>query len=162
MWLALVVVLVATVCGLALGLLVHWRGGTERPRRPGATSASLDPAELHDVAALLDSADRDARRNRDQVLVARVRPLVDKRVPLSVVEPVPGLQTVRLRFADGTALVGYGERAGDAGVLASMVLKQPVWVGSFTTDLAGTHLRFPRAGNNKPVAFVVTGLDQPE
>ncbi len=77
-------------------------------------------------------------------------------------EPVAGLQTVRIRFADGTAVTGHGETAGDAGVLAAMLRRQAVFLAACELDAGGTHLRFARAGRRKLVSFVATGFDQPD
>ena len=81
---------------------------------------------------------------------------------MRVVEPVAGLQTVRIRFADGTAVTGHGETAGDAGVLAAMLRRQAVFLASCELDAGGTHLRFACAGRRKLVSFVATGFDQPD
>ena len=99
---------------------------------------------------------------RDELLARRLRPLIAKRVPARVVEPVRGLHTVRIRFADGTAVTGHGETPGDAGVLAAMLRRQAVFLAACEVDADGTHLRFARAGRSKLVSFVATGFDQPE
>ena len=93
--------------------------------------------------------------------MARLRPLVDRRVPVRVVEAVPTRQVVRIRFADGTTVVGRGEVAGDAGVLASLARQQSVWPGSLTTDASGAHVVFSWSGG-RCVTLLVTGLDQPD
>ena len=162
MWLAVAVLAVAVACGLALGLVVRMRSGGARAPRPRPIGATLDPAELRDVASRLDALDPDEVRQRDELLARRLRPLIAKRVPARVVEPVRGLHTVRIRFADGTAVTGHGETPGDAGVLAAMLRRQAVFLAACEVDADGTHLRFARAGRSKLVSFVATGFDQPE
>ena len=122
----------------------------------------LDPLDVADIEARWEAFDADEHRRRDELLVSRLRPLVDRRVPVRVVEPVPGLQSVRIRFADGTAVMGRGDAAGDAGVLASLIRDQSVWPGSCSTDSTGTHLVFDWSGGRRHVSMLVTGLDQPD
>lgn len=164
MWVALAAVALLLAGGWARLLSARRRGRWAEPTPPPAAEAMLDPADLDDVAARMQAVDTTEVRGRHELLASRLRPLIDKRVPLRVVEPVPGLQSVRVRFADGTALVGHGESPGDAGVLASALgRRQAVWVGSWATDERGTHLRFVlSADRQRRLVFVVTGLDQPD
>ena len=76
------------------------------------------------------------------MLLAHLQPLVARKVPVRGVEPVPELRTVRVRFADGTAVVVRGEVAGDAGVLASVLRDHTVLPSACSTDAAGTRLVF--------------------
>jgi hypothetical protein len=161
-WTAIAVVVVAAACGLVLALVVRWRAGMIGRRPLRSATSTLDPTDLLDVASRLAALDVGEVRQRDELVARRLRPLIDKRVPLRVVEPVPGLRTVRIRFADGTAVMGHGEAAGDAGVLAAMLLRQAVFVRSCDLEVDGTHLRFQRVGRRRLVSFVVTGFDQPD
>jgi hypothetical protein len=159
----LLVVAAAAVIAVAVFAYVARRAPERTPAAPvGDALPDLDPADVADLQARFDSIDVGQVRRRDELLVSRLRPLVDKRVPVRVVEPVPELHSMRIRFADGTAVIGHGERAGDAGLLASMIRGQSVWPGAYSTDAAGTHLRFDSSRRRTCVSVVVTGLDQPD
>lgn len=161
MW--LVVLGVAVASGGALALMVHRRKRDQRwePAATGLRSA-LDPRDLADVAARFDAVESDVARRRGELLASRLRPLIDKRVPVRMVEPVPQLGTLRIRFADGTAVMGRGDAAGDAGVLAKLIRERSVWPGSCSTDERGTHLVFAWSGSRKRLSVLVSGLDQPD
>ena len=157
MWVGIIVAFAGGVLSyLAIGHLGR-RTPTARPAEP-----SLDPADLAELEGRWQLVDEDHHRRRAELLCSRLRPLVDRRVPVRVVEPIPALRVVRIRFADGTAVVGRGEVAGDAGVLAALVRTKSVWPGSFRTDADGTHLRFDWSGGRRHMSVLVTGLDQPD
>ena len=154
------------VCALVCGLMARARRQRQErapePTTPGdaVLEQLIDPGDVAELEARWHALDADHRR-LNEVLVARLRPLVDRRVPVRVVEPVPARQVVRIRFADGTTVVGRGEVAGDAGVLASLARQQSVWPGSLTTDASGAHVVFSWSGG-RCVTVLVTGLDQPD
>ncbi len=160
MW--LVVLAVAVTSGAALALMVHWRRRDQRGEPTTQERTELDPRDLADVAARFGAVESDVARRRAELLASRLRPLVDKRVPVRLVEPVPQLGTVRIRFADGTAVMGRGDVAGDAGVLAKLIRERSVWPGSCSTDERGTHLVFAWSGSRKRLSVLVSGLDQPD
>ena len=163
MWLA--VLAVAAASGLLLWLIVRRRAPDQRwtGRLPvPGLAQTLDPLDLAEVASRLDAVESDVLRQRDELLASRLRPLVDKRVPVRLVEPVPQLGAVRIRFADGTAVMGHGDAAGDAGVLAKLIRERSVWPGACSTDERGTHLIFAWSGGRKHLSVLVSGLDQPE
>ena len=153
------------VCVLVRRLMVRARrrpsAGHPLPPQEALLEPLIDPEDVAEIESRWDALDATHRRRRDELLLARLRPLVDRRVPVRVVEPIPTRQVVRIRFADGTAVVGRGEVAGDTGVLASLIRKQSVWPGSCTTDAAGTHVVFAWSGG-RCVTVLVTGLDQPD
>jgi hypothetical protein len=151
------------VCVLVFRLMARRR---QEPRRPAPTHEPaleqlIAPHDVAELEARWGSLDADHRRRCDELLMSRLRPLVNRRVPVRVVEPIPARRVVRIRFADGTAVVGRGEVAGDTGVLMSLVSKQSVWPGSFTTDDAGAHVVFSWSGG-RCMTVLVTGLDQPD
>ena len=154
------------VCALVCGLMARARRQREQrapePTTPGGAVLEqlIDPGDVAELEARWHALDADHRR-LNEILVARLRPLVDRRVPVRVVEAVPTRQVVRIRFADGTTVVGRGEVAGDAGVLASLARQQSVWPGSLTTDASGAHVVFSWSGG-RCVTLLVTGLDQPD
>lgn len=157
---------VIAVCALVCGLMARAHRHREQ-RAPGPTTPSgavleqlIDPGDVAELEARWHALDADHRR-LNELLVARLRPLVDRRVPVRVVEPIPTRHVVRIRFADGTAVVGRGEIAGDAGVLASLARQQSVWPRSLTTDASGAHVVFSWSGG-RCVTVLVTGLDQPD
>ena len=153
----------ALVCGLLARARRHRVASTPEPAtsREMALEQLIDPGDVAELEARWQELDADHRR-LNELLVARLRPLVDRRVPVRVVEAIPARQVVRIRFADGTAVVGRGEVAGDAGVLASLARQQSVWPGSLTTDASGAHVVFSWSGGRRCVTVLVTGLDQPD
>lgn len=154
------VVVIAVVSGVVLWAVLTQRSA--RLARPAAPAGPLDPSDLAELEARWGALEADHARRRDELLVARLRPLVARRVPVRVVEAVPERQVVRIRFADGTSVVGRGEAAGDAGVLAARVKAHSVFPGACSSDEAGTHLVLDWLGAHHPVSMLVTGLDQPD
>jgi hypothetical protein len=122
----------------------------------------VDPSDVADLGARFGDIDVEHAAARDALLLAHLQPLVSRRVPVRCVEPVPELRIVRVRFADGTAVVVRGEMAGDAGVLASVVRDHAVLPSACSTDAAGTRLVFDWSGGRGHVSMRVAGLDQPD
>ena len=87
--------------------------------------------------------------------------LVDRGVPVRAVEVAPGLQAIRLRFADGTAVLVRGWVPGDAGLLARWVRACSVVPVACSVRARGTQLEFSVEGQPNRLALRVTGLDQP-
>ena len=158
---ALILLAALVAGGLTMALLAR-RHTVPRPVSDDPAAATLDPDDVRELESRLDALDLDEAPRRDELLAVHLRPLIAKRVPVRVVEAVPELHTVRIRFADGTAVMGHGEAAGDAGVLAKLVRHQSVFVGACDRDLDGTHLRFRGTNDVRLVSFVVTGFDQPD
>jgi hypothetical protein len=155
---------VLTLClvvGLVVGALVTWRAGREPAQAP-SEPPGIDPTDLADIDVRFGDVDATHIATRDAVLLAHLQPLVTRKVPVRCVEAVPDLRTVRVRFADGTAVVGHGEVAGDAGILASVVRDHAVLPSACSTDAAGTRLVFDWSGGRGHVAMRVAGLDQPD
>ncbi len=153
-----------TVClivGVTVWSLVSARAAT-RPAPVEPELPGVDPSDLADLGARFGDIDVEHAAARDALLLAHLQPLVSRRVPVRCVEPVPELRTVRVRFADGTAVVVRGEVAGDAGVLASVVRDHAVLPSACSADAAGTRLVFDWSGGRCHVAMRVAGLDQPD
>jgi hypothetical protein len=155
---------VLTAC-LVAGLVV-WALVGRRATAGGRASESelpgVDPRDLADIGERFGDIDAEHAASRDAVLLAHLRPLVTRRVPVRCIEAVPDLHTVRVRFADGTAVVGRGEVAGDAGILASVLRDHAVLASACSTDAAGTRLVLDWSGGRGHIAMRVAGLDQPE
>jgi hypothetical protein len=153
------VVLAALILGLVVWAVVSRRRPEEtvEPELPG-----VDPQEVADVEARFGNVDAENRRSHDAVLLAHLQPLVTRKVPVRCIEPVPDLHIVRVRFADGTAVVVRGEVAGDAGIVASVLRDHAVWPSACSTDAAGTRLVLDWSGGRNHVAMRVAGLDQPD
>ncbi len=119
-----------------------WRARTSGPTAPRATvgEEDADPGDVAELDRRLAAIDAEHRRERDRQLVARLRPLIERQVPVRCVEPVRSLRAARLRFADGTAVLVRGELAGDVGVLAAWTMRQTVLPRRCSTDQDGTHL----------------------
>jgi hypothetical protein len=159
---ALIILAALVVGGLTMALLARRQTTAQLRVSDDPAAATLDPDDVRELESRLDALDLDEAPRRDELLAVHLRPLIAKRVPVRVVEAVPELHTVRIRFADGTAVMGHGEAAGDAGVLAGLVRAQSVYVGACDRELDGTHLRFRGTDDVRLVSFVVTGFDQPD
>lgn len=162
----MVVAIVAIVLVVALG---WW--AVRRARRPPTPVAAppvldgesvVDPADLADLDARFGGVELLDAGRREALLEARLRPVVQRRVPVRTIEPVPGLHISRLRFADGTAVVVRGFAPGDVGILASVLRRHSVLPGAFSTDARGTHVDFDWSGGRRTISLLVTGLDQPD
>jgi hypothetical protein len=127
----------------------------------GSDGEGLRPADIAEIAARLASVDAAAATARDAALARRLRPLVERRVPLRQVEAVRELGASRLRFADGTALVVRGAVAGDVGVLATWVRSTSVPVSACHHREDGVWLVFAPPRGRRRLSVLVTGLDQP-
>jgi hypothetical protein len=106
------------------------------------------------------AVDAEDRRHRDDRLAARLSLVVERRVPLRVVEAVPGLRAARIRFADGTAVLARGFTPGDIGVLASWVRARSVVAVACRAGTAGVQLVFRAPGSRHGLAVGVIGFDQ--
>ena len=144
-----------------------WRRDSLRPqprrdgRRPDVPEPDLDPADTADLDLLFARAD-DATSTRDDVVATRLDVVRRRAVPVRVVEPVPSLGASRVRFADGTAVIGHGVVAGDMGVLVAAVRDHAVHVESCRREPDGMHVLFAWPGARAVLGVVVTGLDQPD
>jgi hypothetical protein len=153
------IVLAALILGLVVWAVVSRRApeAASEPELPG-----VDPQEVADIDARLGDIDNEHRVSRDAVLLAHLQPLVTRKVPVRCVEPVPDLHIVRVRFADGTAVVVRGEVAGDAGIVASVLRDHAVLPSACSSDASGTRLVLDWSGGRNHVAMRVAGLDQPD
>ena len=135
-----------------------------RRRRRARTGSEVEGVEPTDVAELADrfaSVDAEEAGTRDARLVARLRPLVERRVPLRQVEAAWSVSATRLLFADGTAVVVRGAVAGDVGVLAMWVRATSVPVTGCERRDGGVELVFTQPRGRRRLSVLVTGLDQP-
>ena len=121
----------------------------------------MQPTDVAELAARFASVDAEEADARDARLVRRLRPLVERRVPLRQVEAVWGLAATRLLFADGTAVVVRGVIAGDVGVLAMWVRATSVPVTGCVHGDRGVELVFTQPRGRRRLSVLVTGLDQP-
>ena len=144
-----------------------WRRESLRPkprrdgRRPRGPDPVLDPADASDLDRRFALVD-DAVSTRDDIVASRLEVVRRRAVPVRVVEPVPSLGASRVRFADGTAVIGHGVVAGDMGVLVAAVRDHAVHVESCRREPDGMHVLFAWPGARAVLGVVVTGLDQPE
>jgi hypothetical protein len=148
-----------------------WRRVSLRPRRdrrrPGGPEpdvdldVDVDPADAADLDRRFARAD-DASRTRDDVVASRLEVVRRRVVPVRLVEPVPGLGASRVRFADGTTVIGHGVAAGDMGVLVAAVRHHAVHVESCRRQPDGMHVQLAWPGAPGGLGVVVTGLDQPD
>ena len=156
------VLAVALAVGVTVWALCYARA-RRAPREAADTEIpGIDPSDLDELGARLSGVEAEHIAQRNAVLQAHLEPLVQRRVPVRSIEPVPALHTVRIRFADGTAVVVRGEVAGDAGVLASVLRDHSVLPGACSTDANGTRLVFDWSGGSRHLAMRVAGLDQPD
>jgi hypothetical protein len=160
-----------TVFGVVASLFAvgiwWWRHDSLRqpPRRdgppPGVADPDLDPADAAELDRRFALA-HDAASTRDDVVATRLEVVRRRAVPVRLVEPVPGLGASRVRFADGTAVIGHGVVAGDMGVLVAAVREHAVHVESCRREPDGMHVLFAWRGAPSGLGVVVTGLDQPD
>lgn len=161
----------SAVLGLAASMVAGaiwwwWRQQSTRPaprpELPPPPEPDLDPGDAADLdrrfAALVEA---DARARND-VVAFRLDLVRRRAVPVRVVEPVRSLGASRVRFADGTTVIGHGVIAGDMGVLVAAVRHHAVHVASCQRQADGMHVVFRWPGASSGLAVVVTGLDQPD
>jgi hypothetical protein len=136
-----------------------------RPDVPGAADpldVPVEDGEQAEMTARFDAVALQYESDRDRLVRSRLAPVVSRRIPVRVIEPLADRGATRVRFADGTAVTVRGEMAGDAGVLAAAVRGQGVVLGSCTTRADGTHVVFDWSGGRRHISMRVTGLDQPD
>lgn len=114
---------------------------------------ALDEDLLADIAL-------EFERQRRALLLERLQVLQRRRVPLRVLRAAPVAGTVRLGFADGTALLVRAEGRGDALAAALLLRRQAVRVGRHWVDVQGPVARLCWVGQSLDVR--VLGLDQPD
>jgi hypothetical protein len=161
---------VIAIVAIGLVLALGWwalsrarRSAAPTPPSPAPDGESVvDPADLADLDARFGGVELLDAGRRHALLEAHLRPVVQRRVPVRTIEPVPGLHISRLRFADGTAIVVRGFAPGDVGILASVIRKHSVLPGACATDARGTHVDFDWSGGRRTMSLLVTGLDQPD
>lgn len=137
----------------------------ERPMgsaRNFAAELGVDPDDAAELDARFAAATSDDTTWRDDVVAARMAPLVRRRVPMRMLEPLPERGAIRIRFADGTTIVAHGTHGGDLGVLAAVMRDRSVRVSSWARADDGLHLALDWPGRRKQLDLVVTGLDQPD
>jgi hypothetical protein len=139
-----------------------FRGRRPTAEAPARDPSGLDPVDLADIDQRLAAVHRDAAHDRDLRLAVLLHRLVDKGVPLRVVEPVPSLRTARMRFADGTAVLVRGDVRGDVAVLAGWMRDGSIVPTACSTRGDGTHLVLRSRCHAHPVSVRVTGMDQPD
>lgn len=154
----------AAVAVVALGLAVwQWRQARGR-RRAGAASADAPGPVDADLQERLSAVDREGAEAVREIVERRLRVLHRRRVPLRALRAVAGMQTARLGFADGTALLATPYRPGDLLDVAAHLRGGHVLVASWRPDDR------PEAGRGRLVVeltwpggrteLVVSGLDQ--
>ncbi len=170
----MVVALLVTIVVLA-GAAAAWRHGHQPETRHAAPAGhpagpldgqdGLDPGDVADLDDRFRLVSGEERLLQQTLLQSRVQPLVTRRVPVRGVEALPELRTVRVRFADGTAIVANGEIAGDAARLALLVRHDQHVVASSCSAAPdgkeGMRVVFAWSGERHHIALRVSGLDQP-
>ena len=122
----------------------------------------LDASDLAELEHRLAAVDDELSSMLGARLVARLAPLIARRIPARVVETVPGLPRARVRFADGTAVLVHGVRPGDVGVLAAWLHQGSVVPSRCTLAGDGARLELLAPGRRARVCVCVDGLDQPD
>jgi len=168
-----VVLVVAAVAAYVVTRAVRGGERVMSPPAPPQSSASVssastarelgvDPDDAAELDARFAAASEDVATSRDEIVAARMAPVVRRRVPVRVLEPMPARGTTRIRFADGTTILARGAMAGDLGVLAAVMREHSVRVTSCARAPDGLHLALDWTGRSRPLDLVVTGLDQPD
>jgi hypothetical protein len=124
----------------------------------------LDPVDLAELDERFAVVGDEERLLQQALLRVRVEPLVERRVPVRAVEALSELRIVRVRFADGTALVVRGVTPGDAGRLAMLIRRHRVVPCSCTPEPdgeQGMRVVFGWESDRHHLALRVSGLDQP-
>jgi len=156
-------VAVVVVSAVVAFLLVR-RARRRRPPRGVMSwepSRDIDPLDEYDLDERFAAIAADRLDEQGELIAAHVTPVVRRGVPVRRVEPVAGLRSSRLHFADGTSLLARGEVAGDVAVLAQALQRHRVAPASCVRAPDGVHVHF-QWGVRRGVGVVVTGLDQPE
>ena len=83
---------------------------------------TVEPDDMAELTALLDAVALEHAERLASRLVALLALVVRRRVPVRLVEPGPVDHLVRIRFADGTAVLARGRQPGALGLLAVDVL----------------------------------------
>jgi hypothetical protein len=154
------VVLVAVVTGLGLAVVALVVLTRPRWRPPTGGAGLLDPFDVAELADRFDAVHAEHARGQQALLQARLEPLVTRQVPVRRVEAIAELRSVRVRFADGTAVMVRGEVPGDAGVLAAVIRRHEVVPSSWSTGPRGTRVVFDWSNGRRHLAMLVSGLDQ--
>ena len=144
--------------------ITTWRA-RQRHRRCGGAGGQVelvgvDGADLAELSGRLAAVEAEFGSERDAHVAIRLQPLVDRRVPVRVVEAVPSLHAARIRFADGTAVFVQGFVPGDVAVLARRVRERTVLPVACSTTIDGTQLSFRSSTRARDVRVRVTGVDQ--
>jgi hypothetical protein len=122
----------------------------------------FDPVDRAELEALLASVERDGRGDQGAQLSVGLHDVIARHVPLRTVEANWALRAVRLRFADGTAVLLSGARPGAFGVLASRVRQGSVCLLGCRPDPAGTTLVFDGPRGREILLVGAASLDQPD
>jgi hypothetical protein len=134
----------------------------QRFRRTRQTAdAGLHELDTGEMTIRLAAIDQEESRIRARCLEEAVRPLVERQVPARHVDVADGIGAIRLRFADGTALLARGRSPGDIGVLVAMMRERSIVPTTCATDTDGTTVTLSAAGSRRRVAIRIVGLDQP-
>ncbi|MEO6122308.1 MAG: hypothetical protein ABIR32_01265 [Ilumatobacteraceae bacterium] len=132
-----------------------------------ATNDRLDPAETASIGAALESIGHAHTETRNRRLTMLVGQLIDRRVPVRVIELVAGHAEARVRFADGTTIRACGTTDGDLGLLAGVIREGSVTPALCAADRDGVHIVFDRTarqviGPPRRLSIRVIGIDQPD
>jgi hypothetical protein len=139
----------------------HRYGRRRRTSPAFDEEAALAPGDLAELDDLFAAVEAEQSGARDARVALQLSTLVDRGVPVRAVEVAPGLQAIRLRFADGTVVLVRGWVPGDAGLLARWVRACSVVPVACSVGARGTQLEFSVEGQPNRLALRVTGLDQP-
>jgi hypothetical protein len=158
---------VLAVVALSVGVVAAaaaYAARTRRRRRPGPPSCEsmFDPVDRAELEALLASVEREGRRDQGSRLSVGLHDVIARHVPLRSVEASWELRAVRLRFADGTAVLLSGARPGAFGQLASSVRQGSVCLRGCRPDPAGTTLVFDGPRGQEILLVGAASLDQPD
>jgi hypothetical protein len=145
------------VSGAAVRVWRRWPSRRRAESPPAASWPALDPVDIVEMGARLAAIDRG---KPPLGLQLRLRPLVDRSVPVRYIATTSYVRTCRVRFADGTTVLARGARPGDMAVLVAAMRSRSLPPLACRTDLDGTHLVFAGLRRSTTLSLVVTGMDQ--
>ena len=161
----------AVVLGVVLAVVLIVAAGVAQGSRTDPVRDSphpgLDPIDTASIGATLEAIGEAHNHAQQRILASLVDRLIERRVPVRVVDVVPGQREGRVRFADGTTVRASGAAAGDLGILAAVIREGSILATSCVHDSTGVSIVFDRtlrpvAGAVRMLSIRIIGIDQPD